>query len=461
MTHEKPQPPTNNTAPHSPEEKVAEVISSIKDEKAADLFTVVLLEQLIKLVKNKDVEKINKLIDQYKENASDSVIKKLKEDMYKLVESQQDVLVEDKKDPSTEPEKTKERMPGMIERFGLKPGLVLFNQKAEPALIKKIDVTTDSVDIQLSSGQYLPGCKISSDEALPGQIILTQGKRRHVLSLAEPSFEEHKGLDLDAKPGTISIDVGETITDGKGALWEITKILTHEETVSVELKNESGENVRVYIRDWEKKNNQETLQTLGDQMVLIKTIGARPAVETSTKTQPESILSSVEQKPTPIEKLDLSTTADQGTFTLHTGTSYLDDDKVVWTISDITSLNNKYTISIQNKDGIKKELHAASWDAYPDSIVITDENDAEHLFNPIAKNQPATVEKESDVTSTIPEKIKKEKTGQEKDIPKQEVVTEISPEIVAVSTKEKKMSDEEKLALYEKILEDINRVLQY
>ncbi len=250
-------------------QQVSEAISSIEKKDVADLFNVVLLGQLIKLVQEKNIVKIEKLIDQYKDNASPSVIKKLKEDVRAIVENQKEEVVVQKEKPKSIP--AKKEIPSVsLEAAGIHAGSVFYNEDGDPILVKQANTKDNSINIVNSWSDYLNGCKISSADS--NRITLKYGKDTLTYQLSEPAYTENTGLDLAVGKEKIALDVGQQFLDGKNKPWTISKLLEYNDSVVVEVEGANGEQLRVHLRNWEKRNNQEILHTLGDQMVLIRNL---------------------------------------------------------------------------------------------------------------------------------------------------------------------------------------------
>jgi hypothetical protein len=248
--------------------QVSEAISSIEKKEVVDLFNVVLLGQLIKLVREKNIVKINKLIDQYKENASPAVIKKLKEDIQTIVENQEEVITQKEKPKNNQLKKEKPSV--TLEAAGIHTGSVFYNEHGDPILVKQANTKDNSINIVNGWGDFLNGCKISAVDS--NHITLKYGRDQLTYSLSEPAYVENTGLDLAVGKEKIALDVGQQFLDGKNKQWTISKLLEYNDSVVVEVDGVNGEHQRVHLRDWEKRNNQEILRTLGDQMVLLRNI---------------------------------------------------------------------------------------------------------------------------------------------------------------------------------------------
>ncbi len=270
MSNEKPSANSfNEAAAPNAAEQVSLAISSIEKKEVADLFNVVLLGQLIKLVKEKNIVKIEKLIDQYKDDASREVIKKLKEDIRTIAENQKEEVIAPKEKQKNN-QARKEIPLVTLEAAGIHAGSVFFNEDGDPILVKQANTKDNSINIVNSWGDYLNGCKISSADS--NHITLKYGKDTLTYQLSEPAYTENTGLDLAVGKEKIALDVGQQFLDGKNKQWTISKLLEYNDSVVVEVDGANGEHQRVHLRDWEKRNNQEVLRTLGDQMVLLRNI---------------------------------------------------------------------------------------------------------------------------------------------------------------------------------------------
>ncbi len=374
--------------------EVGKAISSIQNKNTAELFNTVLLGDLTKLVKQKNTAKIESLLYQYKDYTTEAVIKKLSADLDKLMNIPTDIS--DEKVPfvpKTKSPQQEEKM-GTIQDLGIKIGTILYNEKDEPIMVKKINNGPRTIDVVDEQGKYLTGCKITSSEE--GHITVIYGKKEIGLWLSVPAHATHEGIDLEHSHGIISIDVGQTFLDGKNTPWKIGKIDEHNGSVVVEVENAFGEHERVYIRDWENKNNSEVLRTLGDRMTLIRSV--------SGVMDPESA-NLVDQSPERYTISSLTLTTGDAAFKLERGQSYTDINNEKWTVTGILSLpkEQKYKIAIKSENGEQDAIVLKEWDSYTDSVLMTDEEGDSYMFTPIEQEAPAIEETPIEETEEIPE----------------------------------------------------------
>jgi hypothetical protein len=255
-----------------------------------------------------------------------------------------------------------------------------------PVLIKKVDPENNSIGFIDSKNVYyecqtggqletiLDGDHKKSDTV----IYLARGKSVFSLSTEKPDVQKHEEIDLDLGPkeNPITVAIGETLTDTKNNTWKVIEISEVRSNAILELEGKNKVVRMAVVTDWSRSQNKETFKILGGDLQLSR----------------ESTLSSPEQhqETTSYSSRELTLESEgQGSFTLHVGNKYRDDNGAIWVLGKITIDNDsKATLSIMNEAGEIKKILVASWSAYPEGVVVFDA-DTEYFFNPILSAEQA------------------------------------------------------------------------